>query len=61
MAAIAHTALELEFIAIDTARNSTQTISAIIAITALAVVLDHVRKRVAPEPPPASPPLTPTP
>ena len=61
LAAIALTALVLVFFAIDTARNSPETFSAIIAITALAVVLDLVWKRVAPEPPSASPPLTPTP
>jgi amino acid transporter len=60
LAAIALTALVLVFFAIDTARNSPETFSAIIVITALAVVLDLVWKRVAPEPPPASaesPPL----
>ncbi len=64
VAAIALTALVLVFFAIDTARNSPETFSAIIVITALAVVLDLVWKRVAPEPPPASvesPPPTPTP
>ena len=63
LAAIALTALVLVFFAIDTARNSPETFSAIIVITALAVFLDLVWKRVAPEPPPASeesPPLTPT-
>ena len=54
LAAIALTALVLVFFAIDTARNSPETVSAIIAITALAVVLDFVWKRMAPEPPPAS-------
>ena len=63
LAAIALTALVLVFFAIDTARNSPETFSAIIVITALAVILDFVWKRVAPEPPPTSeesPPLTPT-
>jgi amino acid transporter len=54
LAAIALTALVLVFFAIDTARNSPETFSAILVITALAVVLDLVWKRVAPEPPPAS-------
>jgi amino acid transporter len=53
LAAIALTGLVLVFFAIDTARNSPETFTAIMVITALAIVLDLVWKRMAPEPPPA--------
>jgi amino acid transporter len=56
LAAIGLTGLVLVFFAVDTARNSPETFSAIIVITVLAVVLDLVWKRVAPEPPPVSDP-----
>ena len=57
LAAIALTALVLVFFAIDTARNSPETFSAIIVITALAVVLDLVWKRVRPPESSAAEPL----
>jgi amino acid transporter len=63
LAAIALTALVLVFFAIDTLRNSPETFTAIVVITALAVILDTVWKRVRQEPAPATaeqPPLTPS-
>jgi amino acid transporter len=54
LAAIALTALVLVFFAIDTLRNSPETFTAIIAITALAVLLDAVWKNLRQEPPPAT-------
>jgi amino acid transporter len=56
LAAIGLTGLVLVFFAVDTARNAPETFSAIIVITALAVVLDLLWKRVAPAPPPVSDP-----
>jgi hypothetical protein len=50
------TGLVLVFFAVDTARNAPETFTAIIVITALAVVLDLLWKRVAPAPPPVSDP-----
>ena len=63
LAAIALTALVLAFFAIDTLRNAPETFTAIVVITALAVILDTVWKRVRQEPAPAAaeqPPLTPS-
>jgi amino acid transporter len=63
LAAIALTALVLAFFAIDTLRNAPETFTAIVVITALAVILDTVWKRVRQEPSPATaeqPPLTPS-
>jgi amino acid transporter len=57
LAAIGATALVLVFFAVDTLRNAPETFSAIVAITALAVVLDFVWKRVRPSEPTASQPL----
>jgi amino acid transporter len=57
LAAIGATAVVLVFFAIDTLRNAPETFSAIVAITALAVVLDLVWKRVRPPEPTASKPL----
>ncbi|MGH3062255.1 MAG: APC family permease [Gaiellaceae bacterium] len=57
VAAIALTALVLVFFAIDTVRNAPETFSAIVAIAALAVVLDLVWKRVRPSEPAAAEPL----
>jgi hypothetical protein len=55
LAAIAATAVVLVFFAVDTLRNAPETFAAIVAITALAVVLDLVWKRVRPsEPTPAA-------
>ena len=57
LAAIAATAIVLVFFAVDTLRNSPETFSAIVVITALAVVLDFVWKRMRPaRPTPESPP-----
>jgi len=44
--AMAATAIVLVFFAIDTLRNAPETFAAIVAITALAVVLDLIWKRV---------------
>ncbi|MGH3018951.1 MAG: APC family permease [Gaiellaceae bacterium] len=57
VAAIALTALVLVFFAIDTVRNAPETFSAIVAIAALAVVLDLVWKHVRPSEPAAAEPL----
>ena len=51
---IAATAVVLIFFAVDTLRNAPQTFVAIVAIAALAVILDTIWKRVRPEPPPAA-------
>jgi amino acid transporter len=58
LVSMAATAIVLVFFAIDTLRNSPETFGAIVAITALAVVLDLVWKRVRGEVPPSTP-LTP--
>jgi amino acid transporter len=52
--ALAATAIVLVFFAIDTLRNAPETFAAIVAIGALAVVLDVVWKRVRGEPPPTA-------
>jgi amino acid transporter len=57
LAAIGATAIVLVFFAVDTLRNAPQTFSAIVAITALAVVLDFIWKRVRPSEPTAAEPL----
>ena len=57
LAAIGATAVVLVFFAVDTLRNAPETFSAIVAITALAVVLDLVWKRVRPSEPTAAKPL----
>ena len=49
---IAATAVVLAFFAVDTLRNAPQTFVAIVAIAALAVILDTIWKRARPEPPP---------
>ena len=51
---IAATAVVLVFFVVDTLRNAPQTFVAIVAIAALAVILDAIWKRVRPEPPPAA-------
>ena len=51
---IAATAVVLVFFAVDTLRNAPETFVAIVAIAALAVILDVIWKRVRPEPPPAA-------
>jgi amino acid transporter len=51
---IAATAVVLAFFAVDTLRNAPQTFVAIVAIAALAVILDTIWKRMRPEPPPAA-------
>ena len=57
LAAIAATAIVLVFFAVDTLRSSPETFSAILVITALAVVLDFVWKRMRlARPTPESPP-----
>jgi amino acid transporter len=57
IAAIGATAIVLVFFAVDTLRNAPQTFSAIVAITALAVVLDFIWKRVRPSESTAAEPL----
>lgn len=57
LAAIGATAVVLVFFAVDTLRNAPETFSAIVAIAALAVVLDLVWKRVRPSEPTTSKPL----
>jgi hypothetical protein len=42
------------FFAVDTLRNAPETFTAIVAIAALAVILDLIWKRVRQEPPPAT-------
>ena len=58
---MAATAVVLGFFAVDTLRNAPETFVAIVAITALAVLLDAVWKHLRKEPPPttAGAPLTP--
>jgi hypothetical protein len=53
----------LVFFAVDTLRNAPETFAAIVAIAALAVLLDAVWKHMRKEPPPstAGVPLTPPP
>ena len=51
---IAATGVVLAFFAVDTLRNAPETFVAIVAIAALAVILDIIWKRVRPEPPPAA-------
>ena len=51
---IAATGVVLAFFAVDTLRNAPQTFVAIVAIAALAVILDTIWKRVRPEPPPGA-------
>jgi amino acid transporter len=58
LAAILATAIVLGFFAVDTLRSSPETFSAIIVITALAVVLDFVWKRMRPATPTPESPLT---
>jgi amino acid transporter len=58
LAAILATAIVLAFFAVDTLRSSPETFSAIIVITALAVVLDFVWKRMRPATPTPESPLT---
>ncbi len=58
LAGIAATAVVLAFFAVDTLRNAPETFIAIVAITALAVVLDLVWKRSRGEPPVADPDAT---
>jgi amino acid transporter len=48
LAAILTTAVVLAFFAVDTLRNAPETFGAIVAITALAVILDFTWKRVRP-------------
>jgi L-asparagine transporter-like permease len=61
--AMAATAVVLVFFAVDTLRNAPETFAAIVAIAALAVLLDAVWKHMRKEPPPstAGVPLTPPP
>ncbi len=54
LTAMAATAVVLAFFAVDTLRNAPETFAAIVAIAALAVILDLVWKRVRPEPSPAA-------
>ena len=54
---IAATAVVLVFFAVDTLRNAPQTFVAIVAIAALAVILDTIWKRVRPSPPAAAAPI----
>ena len=58
LAGIAATAVVLAFFAVDTLRNAPETFIAIVAITALAVVLDALWKRSRGEPPVADPSAT---
>jgi hypothetical protein len=51
---MAATAVVLVFFAVDTLRNAPETFTAIVAIAALAVILDLIWKRVRQEPPPAT-------
>jgi hypothetical protein len=52
--AMAATAVVLVFFAVDTLRNAPETFAAIVAIAALAVVLDAVWKHIRKEPPPST-------
>jgi amino acid transporter len=52
--AMAATAVVLVFFAVDTLRNAPETFAAIVAIAALAVLLDAVWKHMRKEPPPSS-------
>jgi amino acid transporter len=56
--ALAATAVVLAFFAVDTLRNSPQTFVAIVALAALAVLLDVVWKRMRPAPPSTAAPST---
>jgi amino acid transporter len=58
LAAIAATAIVLVFFAVDTLQDSPETFASIVAIAALAVVLDIVWKRVRPPDPGTAEPLT---